>query len=46
MYHGREFDSDHSLRSAIVSYIDFYNHTRLHSSLGYRTPIEFEHTCS
>ena len=46
MYHGREFDSDHSLRSAIISYIAFYNHTRLHSSLGYRTPIEFEHACS
>jgi putative transposase len=46
MYHGREFDSDYSLRSAIISYVDFYNHTRLHSSLGYRTPIEFEHACS
>lgn len=46
MYHGRAFDSDHALRSAIVSYVDFYNHTRLHSSLGYRTPIEFEHACS
>jgi putative transposase len=46
MYHGYEFDSDHALRSAIVGYIDFYNRTRLHSSLGYRTPIEFEQACS
>lgn len=46
MYHGYEFDSDQALRSAIVSYIDFYNGTRLHSALGYRTPIEFEHACS
>lgn len=46
MYHGYEFDSDHALRSAIVSYIDFYNRTRLHSALGYRTPIEFEQACS
>lgn len=45
MYHGREFDSDHALRSAIVAYVDFYNRTRLHSSLGYRTPVEFEHAC-
>lgn len=46
MYHGPEFDSDAALRSAIVGYVDFYNRTRLHSSLGYRTPIEFEQACS
>ena len=46
MYHGYEFDSDAALRSAIVGYVDFYNRTRLHSSLGYRTPIEFEQACS
>jgi putative transposase len=46
MYHGLEFDTNHALRCAISAYIDFYNRTRLHSSLGYRTPIEFEHACS
>ncbi len=46
MYHGYEFASDQALRSAIVAYVDFYNRTRLHSSLGYRTPIEFEHACA
>jgi len=42
MYHRQVFDSDHSLLSALKSYIDFYNRTRLHSSLGYMSPIDFE----
>lgn len=45
MYHRYTFETDPSLRSAIKSYIDFYNHQRLHSSLGYRSPTEFESQC-
>jgi transposase InsO family protein len=42
MYHRRAFRSDQELRTAIQSYITFYNRFRLHSALGYRSPIEFE----
>lgn len=42
MYHRSKFDNDRTLRNAIRSYVDFYNRERLHSSLGYLSPIEFE----
>ena len=39
----RIFDSDAQLTAQIGSYIDrFYNTKRLHSSLGYHSPVEFE----
>ncbi|GAA0887175.1 hypothetical protein GCM10009121_00560 [Rhodanobacter soli] len=45
MYHRQHFIDDRTLRSALRSYIDFCNQHRLHSALGYRSPIEFEAPC-
>ena len=45
MYHRQRFTDDRTLRGALRSYIDFYNQHRLHSTLGYRSPIEFEAQC-
>jgi len=45
MYHRYTFHTDHSLRAAIKSYVDFYNNDRLHSSLGYIPPVELEMQC-
>jgi transposase InsO family protein len=46
MYHRQTFVKDSRLRSAIRSYVTFYNRVRLHSSLGYRSPMVFEAQCS
>jgi len=46
MYHRQVFHSDSRLRHALTEFIRFYNTTRLHSSLGYRTPASFEAACS
>lgn len=42
MYHRRIFTSDGQLVNAMRSYIHYYNYERLHSSLGYRTPMEID----
>lgn len=46
MYHREKFESDSTLRKSIRSYIDFYNRIRLHSSLGYMSPVEYEQACT
>ena len=44
-YHRYRFTADHALRAALRDYVDFYNRIRLHSALGYRSPMEFEAEC-
>ena len=43
LVHHCRFETREAARTAIVSYIElFYNRKRLHQTLGYRTPQEFE----
>jgi transposase InsO family protein len=39
---GLVFPSECALRSQLASYIRYYNTTRLHSGLGYQSPLAFE----
>lgn len=40
---GRTFRSEEALRTALASYINqFYNRERLHSGIGYMSPVEYE----
>lgn len=42
IYHGLRFGCDEEIRSALKSYVPFYNHDRLHSSLHYVPPATLE----
>ena len=40
---GNKFETTHKLYSKLKTYLNyFYNRQRLNSSLGYKTPAEFE----
>lgn len=40
--HGQKFTTREQAKNAIMDWITFYNHLRLHSSLGYLSPMEYE----
>lgn len=42
IYHGLCFKTDAELVAAITAYIPRYNRHRMHSGLGYRSPIDYE----
>ncbi|MFM1896790.1 MAG: hypothetical protein RLZZ385_1864 [Pseudomonadota bacterium] len=42
----RIYDNELEAMADVVSYINFYNQERLHSSLGYQTPLVYEKLCA
>jgi putative transposase len=41
-YHKKTFSSDEELEDMIKGYLPFYNQERLHSGIGYQSPVQFE----
>jgi putative transposase len=39
---GQRFQTVNELRNQLNRYVRYYNHQRLHSALGYRSPVDYE----
>ena len=44
--HQMSFANQIEATAHIMSYIEFYNRERLHSSLNFKTPVEYEKLCA
>ncbi len=42
LIHGARFATEAKLRAELGRYVRYYNHRRLHSALGYRSPVDYE----
>ncbi|MDH3369035.1 MAG: IS3 family transposase [Gemmatimonadota bacterium] len=40
--HGTRFETEIALRRELSGYVRYYNHQRLHSALGYQSPVDYE----
>jgi putative transposase len=40
--HGRRFETRRDAMDEVIDWLSFYNHRRLHSTLGYVSPMQFE----
>ena len=40
--HGMRFDTRRAAKDEVMDWLQFYNHRRLHSTLGYLSPMAFE----
>jgi putative transposase len=43
--HGMRFATRRQAKDEVIDWLRFYNHTRLHSTLGYLSPMAFEKKC-